>query len=188
MEKIKNFLEQITRIHLSFLNNVFSFLYILFELSTDKKGQKRIYLLKDLICKFEDDDIIDSYYLFKDSVKQRNSIIFQVIIFLYCAIIEDYLLPLLNTFLSYKIVYNEVIYQKFIDKLNHLIDNNFNYQYVREYSKYDYYDNKVIFKVIVWETLLNVSGYINYWFGNLKRKNKYIIDTDYFFYKCERYF
>ena len=188
MEKIKNFLEQMIRIHLSFLNNVFSFLYLLFELSTDKKGQKRIYLLKDLIYKFEDDDLIDGYFLFKDSIKMRNSIIFQVIVFLYCAIFENYLLPLLNTFLSHKIVYNKVIYQKFIDDLKFLIDENFTYAYVRDYSNYNYYSNKVLCKVAFWETLLNISAYINYYFGNLKRKNKYIINTDYFYEKCEQYF
>lgn len=187
MAKIKIFLEKLTRIHLLFLNNTFSFLYLLFELSTDKKGQKRIYLLKDLICKFEDDDLMDSYFLFKDSIKQKNSFIFQVIVFLYCAIIEDYILPLLNVFLSYKIVYNKVIYQKFIDKLEYLINNNFSYQYIREYSNYNYYNNKVLYKVTFWESLLNIALCINYLFGSF-RKRKYIINTDYFFYKCERYF
>lgn len=187
MTKIKIFFEKLTRIHLLFLNNVFSFLYLLFELSTDKKGQKRIYLLKDLISKFEDEDLMDSYFLFKDSIKQKNSLIFQIIVFLYCAIIEDYLLPLLNVFLSYKIVYNEMIYQKFIDKLEYLINNNFSYQYLREYSNYNYYNNKVLYKVAFWESLLNITLYINYLFGSF-RKRKYIINTDYFFYKCERYF
>lgn len=108
-------------------------------------------------------------FLFYYSLKNKNSGIFQVFCFGYCFTINHFLVPILEEFIYYFPKKIQRIYHNFRDivskKIQRKIQNNFGYQYLREYKKY-FYNNpkayhKIKYKVFFKETLLNICLWWN---------------------------
>lgn len=127
----------------------------------------------------------EGLYIYYLSLKHKNSGIFKFFTFIYSFSITRFLIPILGCIIGYRCI--EKIIVPINEYLINKIENNFGYEYLREYKKYwnddkEYY-NKIKYKVFFEETLINLC---NSW--NKSIKKRFIINTDTLFFDIERHF
>ena len=139
--------------------------------------------------KSENKDKLFSFYY---SLKNKNSLIFQIFCFFFSFLIEYYFQYLIYILIPYELNSNlgeiiENIFFKLKKKMQYYTENNFFYQYLLEfrdyknnYNKIEYYKYLVI--IFFLETYLNILYSIRF----IKFKKNGIIDN--LHYKIESYF
>ena len=139
----------------------------------------------------------ESLYLLYLSLKKKNSLIFQVFVFFHCFFINYLLHDIIYILLPCS---NFNFKNKFIDntfdlwnkELKKQIENNFRYEYLRDYKRYYYSDkeyyNSIKYKVFFFESIINICDFWNKYFIKDNRKSKLFINTNNLFFDIERYF
>lgn len=137
----------------------------------------------------------ESMYLLHLSLQKKNSLVFQVFVFFYCFIVDYFLFELVNIIFPYNNFRNKfvnIIFGQLFKIIKKQIENNFGYEYIREYKKY-YRANKKFYKEIRFEifykeTKLNLCYWWNEAIIKNNKKSKLHIDTDYLTEDIEQYF
>lgn len=137
----------------------------------------------------------DSMYLLYLSIQKKNSLIFQIFCFFYCFIVNYFLFELVYILLPYNNFRNKLIdntFEKWFNILKKQIENNFGYEYIREYKKY-YRTNKKFYKEICLDIFYKETKFnFSYWWNETILKNnkqsKLHIDTDYLIEDIKQYF
>ena len=134
----------------------------------------------------------ESMYLLHLSLQKKNSLVFQVFTFFYCFIVDYFLFELVNIILPYNNFRNKFVHNTFgllYKVMRKLIENNFGYEYLREYKKYyignKKYYKKIRFKIFYKETLLNLSYLWNRLIIKNNMNSRLFINKD---YSIEDYF
>lgn len=134
----------------------------------------------------------DRLSIFYYSLKNKNSLIFQILCFFYSFLIEYYFQYFIYILIPYELNSNlgeiiEDIFFKLRKKMQYYTENNFFYQYLSEFKDYkNNYSNREYYKYLViiffLETYLNILYYIPF----IKFKRNGVIDN--LHYKIESYF
>lgn len=166
----------------------------------DEYHIKNIKILLQFFGRSFDDSTFEWYNIYKEenmyllhlSLQKKNSLVFQVFIFFYCFIVDYFLFELVNILLPTSNFRN-----KFVDStfgqlykiLKKRIENNFGYEYLREYKKYYRANRKfykqIRFKIFYKETLLNISYLWNRLIIKNNMNSRWFINKD---YSIEDYF
>lgn len=130
----------------------------------------------------------DYLFQFYYSLKNKNSSFFKGFCLVYSFLFRlSYLI--LGKIFGYSLVDKFAI--KLNKKINKQIENNFGYEYLREYKKY-YRANKKFYKQICFETFYKETKLnISFWWNDILKNNKQnrlYIDTDYLIEDIEQYF
>lgn len=137
----------------------------------------------------------ESMYLLHFSLQKKNSLVFQVFIFFYCFIVDYFLFELINIILPYNNFRNKFVHNTFgrlYKVMRKLIENNFGYEYVREYKRYYRANRKfykqIRFEIFYKETKLNLCFWWNETIIKDNKQSRLFINTDYLIEDIEQYF
>ena len=199
-KRIIEYFYNILKFHLMFVSNVLFLISLLLSLKVNKKYnylyhynyQLRLlaeFLSKDSCFKFSNFSFFnnrsDELHTFYCSLRNKNSLIFQIFSFFYSIIIEYYFEYALYIFIPYELnpKLGEILEQFFWElkkKMQYYSENNFNYQYLKNLEDYKRYEGYYIvypkqyyinwFKFFFLETILNISYYLRYYLGLHKFK------------------
>lgn len=125
------------------------------------------------------------------SLKKKNNNIFQGIILIYSFLFNHLIYPILYNIFGYKHKLNRC-FTKVNKRIIQYIENNFGYEYLRDYKRYwsddkEYY-KQIRFKVFFEETLINLCNFWDKVITKNNRQSKLFINTDPLFFDIERYF
>lgn len=197
---MKNFMRKIKEIFEVAFDNFVDFVFLvklLYNLKQCKEDREfyvtELKVLLQFLAKAYDKSAFENYslnneeylYLFYYSLKNKNSSIFQFFLFCYCFTISHFLVPVLELFICY---FSKKIHNKYSDlrdivnkKIQHQIQKNWGYEYLREYKQYYKNDlrgyNKIKYKVFFKETFLNLC----IWWNNTIKINTDRIDVEKYF-------
>lgn len=148
----------------------------------DEHKIKNIKVLLQFLAKSFDDSAFEYYnlnnedYLWPiyETIKKKNSKIFQLIVLLHSFLFNHFIYQIVYTIFGYS-CYIDKYFAKLNKKLDKQIQNNFGYEYLRDYKEYyknnPKYYNKIKYMIFIKETLFNIYRY--FW---SKKKNKNIDD------------
>ena len=163
-----------------FVNFVFC-IRLLYELKYepfDEHKIKTIKVLLQFLAKSFDDSAFEYYslnnedYLWAvyETIKKKNSTIFQLIVLLHSFLFNHLIYQIAYTIFGYGWI--DKYFTKLNKKLDKHIQNNFGYEYLRDYKEYyknnPKYYNKIKYMIFIKETLFNIYRY--FW-SKKKTKN-----------------
>ena len=169
----------------------------------DEYHIKNIKILLQFFGRSFDNSTFEYYNIYKEeimyllhlSLQKKNSLVFQVFIFFYCFIIDYFLFELINILLPTSNFRDKFVHNTFgllYKVMKNQIENNFGYEYIREYKRYYRANRKfykeIRFEIFYKETKLNISFLWNETIIRNNKQNKLYIDTDYLIEDIEQYF
>ena len=209
INRVGRILSKIFFLIFDFLLDFFYCIRIFVYLKNDGHGYvdeyhiKNIKILLQFFGRSFDDSTFEWYNIYKEenmyllhlSLQKKNSLVFQVFIFFYCFIVDYFLFELVNILLPTSNFRNKLVDSTFgqlYKILRNQIENNFGYEYLREYKRYYRANRKfykqIRFEIFYKETKLNLIFWWNEIIIKDNKKSKLYIDTDYLTEDIEQYF